>query len=374
MDLRKRFIEARQSGLYTMTELCSRFSVSRKTGYKWLGRHREGGDGGLDDRSRRPHSCPWQMPQATAEALLELRRAHPDWGPVKLLAHHRRRHTGEELPSISRVANLLKKNDLVASRRRRRTWDHPGKPTFVPRAPNELWTADFKGHFRLQSGAYCYPLTIIDRFSRKILACEALESTRTELAKPILDRLFRLHGLPAAIKTDNGTPFASTGIHGLCELNVSWIRLGIRHQRSRPGCPQDNGAHERMHRDLKRQTTRPPASTFPAQQGLFDRFVCEFNDERPHQALDGETPSSIWTPSSRPLPTQVPLPNYPGHYELRRVSNDGAFRFKCRQIFLSNALAQLNIGLEEVDDGVWAVHFYDILLARLDERTLRLQP
>lgn len=372
MDLRRQFLETRQKGLYTLTELCERFGISRKTGYKWLERHRTEGDKGLLDRSRRPHSCPWQMAPALAEELLAFRRAHPDWGPEKLLDLYSNQHPGLALPSISRVANLFHRHGLISPKRRRRSWDHPGKPTLLPTGPNELWTADFKGQFRTQNGVYCFPLTIVDRFSRKILACQALPSTRTALARPVFERLFREQGLPAAIRTDNGTPFASTGIHGLCELNVSWIQLGIRHQRSRPGCPQDNGAHERMHRDLKRQTTRPPARNLVAQQLAFDRFLDEYNLVRPHQALGGKTPATLWTPSPRHFPHRIAAPRYPGHYELRRVSNAGTFRFQRRQLFLSNALAQELIGLEEIDDGIWSIYYYDVLLARLDDRTFEI--
>jgi hypothetical protein len=227
---------------------------------------------------------------------------------------------------------------------------------------------DFKGHFRMGDGVYCYPLTIVDHFSRYILRCHGLDSVRTEGAKPVVERLFREVGLPDAIRTDNGAPFASTGIHGLCAMNVWWMKLGIVQQRIPPSSPQDNGTHERMHKDLKREATRPPGKTFRSQQGKLDDFRHRYNHIRPHESLSGRTPASVWTPSPRVYPPRVRGPEYPAHFEVRRVSHAGTFRIRSAQIFLSNALEEENVGLEEVDDGIWNIVYYETLLGRVDER------
>jgi putative transposase len=372
MDQRKKFVEAYRSRTWTMTELCDRFSVSRKTGYKWLRRAEAEGWVGLEDRSRRPHSCPWQTAQEVEQAIVEARVAHPAWGPVKILESLEKQRPQLSLPAPSTAGKLLDQWNLVTRRRSRRFWRHPSGPLLQPIAPNELMTADFKGQFRTGDGVYCYPLTIADSYSRYLLRCQALQSVSTAEARPVFERLFREMGLPQAIQTDNGAPFSATGLHGLCGLSVWWMRLGIQHQRSRPGKPQDNGRHERMHRTLKAATARPPAASHRAQQRRFDAFRHEYNEVRPHQALSGETPASLWHPSSRPYPARIPPPQYPGHFETRLVSTAGCFRFKKHVVFLSQALKQEWIGLEEVEDGIWSLHFYDVLLARLDEREMTL--
>ena len=372
MEQRREFVESRRSRAWTMVELCERFNVSRKTGYKWLRRAEAEGWAGLEDRSRRPRSCPWQTPRDVERVVVEVRVAHPSWGAGKILDYLTKWRPELSLPATSTASRLLSRWGLVEPRYRRRRWHHPSGPWLQPLAPNEVMTADFKGQFRTRDGVYCYPLTIVDSYSRYLLRCEALSSVSTAQAWPVFERLLREVGLPKAIRTDNGAPFSATGLHGLCGLSVHWMRLGIQHQRIRPGHPQDNGRHERMHRTLKAATARPPAGNQRAQQRRFDSFRAEYNEVRPHQALDGNTPASLWQPSSRPYPTHTLSPQYPGHYEKRLVSNAGCFRFKKRAVFLSQALRQEWIGLEEVDDGLWSVYFYDVLLARLDERDATL--
>ena len=373
MDERRRFVEACRSRAWTMTELCDRFSVSRKTGYKWLRRADAEGWVGVKDRSRKPKSCPWRTPVEVEAAIIAVRVAHPSWGPVKILEYLDKRRPELTLPAASTAGRLLDSRGLVSRRKARRRWRHPSGPLIEPIAPNEVVTADFKGQFRTGDGLYCYPLTIADAYSRYLLSCRALSSVRTEHARPVFERLFREIGLPQAIRTDNGAPFSSTGLHGLCGLTVWWMRLGIQHQLTRPGHPQDNGRHERMHRTLKAATARPPATSHHAQQRRFDAFRTEYNEERPHQALGGKTPADLWRPSSRPYPAVLPKPEYPAHFETRLISNAGCFRFKKQVVFLSQALKQEWIGLEEIDDGKWSVHFYDVLLARLEERSMTLQ-
>jgi len=369
MDQRMRFVTDALSDRFTMTELCERYGVSRRIGYKWLARFNEDGRRGLSDRSRRPHTCPTQIRPVLAELLCEFRRLHPDWGARKLLQVLRRRHPEiEDWPAASTAADLLARRGLVRRRRRRRERQHPGVAPIATAAPNDLWTADFKGQFRTGNGVYCYPLTIADQHTRCLLTCHGLLSTETATARPVFERAFREYGLPVAIRTDNGVPFATLAIHGLSYLNVWWMRLGIVHQRIHPGCPQENGAHERMHRTLKRRAIKPVQRTCGRQQQQFDAFRLEYNTERPHDALGGDTPGSRYTHSPRPYPERLPVPEYPGHFLVKRVTDAGTFRFQHRLLYIANALVNQHIGLEETDDGVWAIYFNTVLLATLNER------
>lgn len=368
MDERVRFIVAHQEGLYSMSELCERHEVSRQTGYKWLERYQTEGIGGLADRSHAPHHCPHRIGAEVAQALIELRRTHPRWGPITLLARLAKLRPELELPAPSTAGDLLARAGLVQPRRRRVRPAQSRGGAVRTEQPNDVWTADYKGQFRTRDGRYCYPLTIQDAHTRFLLACEALLSTRGEEAQPCFERIFREYGLPRVIRTDNGPPFASPTPLRLSRLNVWWIKLGIRPERSRPGCPQDNGRHERMHKELT-PTRFPPAEHRSAQQLKFDAVREELDFVRPHHALGLKTPAELYVPSERPMPERIPRPEYAGHCEVKRVRRQGTVRFRGREIFLSEVLAREAIALEEVADGVWSIFFYDLLLARLDERT-----
>jgi len=368
VEERERFIDDHRLGLYDMTELCARYAVSRKTGYKWLERYDSGGRPALADRSRAPHHCPHKISDTVAQLLLAARQRHPDWGPEKLLQWLEPRHPTVAWPAISTAGDLLARHGLVKKRRRRRPPYHPGVVPPVTTAPNDLWATDFKGQFRTGDRIYCYPLTVTDQHTRYLLACHGLLSTRGSGVRPIFDRLFREYGLPRAMRTDNGVPFASTSLHGLTPLNVWWLRLGIQHQRILPAHPQQNGAHERMHKTLKQGAIRPPRATLAIQQRAFNRFRQEYNDERPHQFLRGRTPSALYRSSPRAYSGTLPALEYPGHFLVKRVTNAGTIRFKTRLLYLSTALKAHRVGLEEVDDGIWSVYFCDVLLGRIDER------
>jgi putative transposase len=368
MEQRERFIRDWQLGLYIMTDLAARYGVSRKTGYKWLERFDEGGRHALGDRSRAPHRCPHRISDAMAILICDARRQHPSWGPEKLLHWLAPRHPGLELPAVSTAGDLLARRGLVKKRRRRRPHQHPGVVPSTTTHPNDLWTADFKGHFRTGDGIYCYPLTVADQHTRYLLACHGLLSTKGQGVRPVFEGLFREYGLPGAIRTDNGVPFATTGIHGLSQLNVWWMRLGIQHQRILPAHPQQNGAHERMHKTLKGEAIRPPRATLAAQQRKFNAFRREYNDERPHKTFAGRTPASLYHASRRPYTGALPPLEYPGHFLVKRITNAGTFRFKKRLLFIAKPLKQHTIGLEEVADGIWSIYFGRVLLARLDER------
>jgi len=369
MDQRLDFVRDALSERFTMVELCTRYGVSRRIGYKWLGRFAEDGKRGLHNRSRRPHTCPTAVRPVLTELVCEFRRLHPDWGARKLLKVLRGRHPEiEDWPAASTAAELLARRGLVRLRRRRRPHQHPGVVAIATSAPNDLWTADFKGQFRTGNGVYCYPLTIADQHTRFLLSCHGVLSTETAVARPVFERAFREYGLPRAIRTDNGVPFATAALHGLSHLNVWWMRLGIAHQRIHPGCPQENGAHERMHRTLKRCAVKPVQRTCAAQQKQFDAFRREYNTDRPHEALQLETPANRYVVSSRPYPARLPTIEYPGHFLVKRVTDAGTFRFQHRLLYIANALVDQYIGLEETDDGVWAIYFNTVLLATLNER------
>jgi transposase InsO family protein len=372
MSRRLEFVEDAQRGLYAMTELCARYGISRRVGYKWLARYEADGVDGLADQRRVAHAHPHRMPAEIAAALLACRGAHPTWGPRKLLAYLARRHPRTAWPAASSVGALLKREGLVRVRRRRPAPGHPGPPTAPMDVPNATWTADFKGQFRTGDGAYCYPLTICDGYSRYLLACRGLPSVETAGARPVFERLFREHGLPTRIRSDNGVPFATSALGRLSQLSAWWIKLGIAPELTEPSSPQQNGQHERMHRTLKAEATKPAKATLRAQQRRFDAFQREYNTERPHEALGNATPADHYTTSPRPYPRRLADPEYPGHFQVRYVSRNGGVRWHNRWVNVSHVLAEEYVGLEEVADGIWSVYFGPVLLGRFDERDLRI--
>jgi len=304
MRERMRFVLDAEGELFTMTELCERYGISRMTGHKWVRRFREDGVGGLGDRSRAPEHCPHRTDAAVVGALVEARHRHPNWGARKLILWVARRQPGLRLPAASTAGDILKRLGLVKDRRRRRHLPHPGRPIAEGSYANQLWSADFKGQFKTRDGIYCYPLTVTDSFSRYLLGCRSQLTTATIPTKKNFERVFRAYGLPEAIRTDNGTPFsAATAISRLSRLSVWWIRLGIRPELIQPSHPEQNGRHERMHRTLKAETTRPPAANARAQQRIFDFFREEFNTERPHERLGNQTPGSFYQPCSATIRT-----------------------------------------------------------------------
>ena len=303
-DERMKFVRDFESGHWSMTELCERYGVTRPTGYKWVARHRASGARGLVERSRAPHTGPHRTSDDVEALVVEARRQY-GWGAKKLLQVLRTRHPALPWPARSTLNEVLDRHHLLRKKRRRRKWAHPGATALATDHPNQVWPADFKGQFKTGDGQYCYPLTVTDHFSRARLVCRGLDSVKTSLVRPVFRALFRDVGLPDAIRTDNGAPFASTGIHGVSSLNVWWMQLGIVHQRITPASPQENGQHERMHRELKRETARPAAHTRRAQQRRFERFRQRYNDERPPEGIGDRTPTSLWTPSTRVYPERI---------------------------------------------------------------------
>ncbi len=372
MEQRIRFLEDYQRRFYSVSELAERFSISRKTAYKWIDRYRNVGEQGFTELSRRPQRSPQQTPKEITDALLSVRKAHPHWGPRKLLAVVQRRHRYWGLPSVATVARLLEKNHLIAPRRRYRR-AHPGCPKYQAAVPNEIWAADYKGQFRLKDGTYCFPLTVSDLYSRFLLGCDAHPRISEALTMRYFAYLFRTYGLPQRIRTDNGVPFASNALARLSKQSVWWIKLGIYPELIEPGKPQQNGVHERMHWTLKQEATIPPEATLEAQQHRFDLFREEYNTERPHEALQMASPVELYRRSDALIPQRFEPYDYPGNYLVRRVSRCGTIRVLENQIFVSQALNEEFVGLEEVDNGIYDVFFCFYHIGRYNWRLNRME-
>jgi putative transposase len=372
MDQNIQFIADYRRRTLSITELCALYGVSRQTGSKWIERSLTSGPPALEDRSRTPCSRPHQTPQHVLEAIIEVRCRHPAWGAKKRLSILHTRHPRWSLPGRSTVCDILRRRGLVPKTRHRRLIGHPGKPTTLIAAPNEVWSADFKGQLTTGDVLYCYPLTVADGDRRVLLGCQALSSTRVAEAKPVFTRLFKEFGLPKRIRTDNGVPCATNTLGRLSQLSAWWVRLGIFPACIEPGTPQQNGRHERMHRTLKAETTRPPARTRRAQQRTFDRFREEFNGQRPHEALDMPPPASCDDPSPRQMPNSLPPLAYPDRFEVRDVSANGGIRWHHQWVNVSHTCIGEYVGLEDIDDGIWNVSFGPLTLGRLLERHLRI--
>ena len=375
MEERMRFVVECRSGNWSMAEVCRRCGISRKTGYKWLERYGEGDVEGLKDRARAPWSHPNAVDAATEHEILAFKRAHILWGPGKLLAKLQEREPQRTWPAASTIGDMLKRHGLVVRRRKRNHATSSSQPLAHCAGANDVWCADFKGWFRTGDGKRCDPLTITDASSRFILCCQAMSGkTGFFEVKPLFEATFRAVGLPRALRTDNGPPFASTGLGGLSRLSVWWIRLGITPERIQPGKPQENGRHERMHRTLKQATANPPQPNHRAQQRTFDHFVEEFNYERPHEALGQQPPASHYQPSPRIFPSRLPeLPSYPDPWETRNVRGAGQMKWRGHDVCISQALVGQCIGLKPIDDGLWEIYFAHLPLAIFDERRLRVK-
>jgi transposase InsO family protein len=372
MDERLRFVGRLLDG-EAMTDLCREFGISRKTGYKIFDRYKECGLEALSDRSRRPVHYANQLPAQIESLIVSLKNNKPHWGARKIHEMLVRRLAGDvRVPARSTIHAVLDRHGLVKrmGRPRRRA---SGTPLSEGAAPNALWCADFKGEFKLGNGHYCYPLTVTDHASRFLLLCEALDSTREELAITAFERLFRDRGLPHAIRSDNGVPFASpNALFNLSKLSVWWLRLGVDIERIKPGRPQQNGRHERMHLTLKREATRPPGMNSLQQQARFDAFVSEFNTERPHEALAMKCPAELYLPSTHPY-DGLPDVDYPLHDRDVLVTACGRICMHRKKINISTVLAGQRLGIKEVDDGIWLVSFmsYDLGYIDLEQRTLQ---
>jgi len=373
MEERLRFVARLLEG-EGMSDVCREFGISRKTGYKIFNRYKDDGLEALTDRSRRPVRYANQLPAPVEAMIVSCKKNKPHWGARKIRELLVKRLAGDvRVPAKSTVHAVLDRHGLVAHARKRQRHRAEGTTLSQALLPNDLWCADFKGEFKLGNGQYCYPLTVTDQTSRYLLCCEAFESTREQGVFDAFRRLFAERGLPAAIRSDNGLPFASpNGLYNLSKLSVWWLRLGIALERIRPGRPQQNGRHERMHLTLKQEATRPAGRSILQQQARFDAFVSEFNEERPHEALDMKVPADLYTVSSRAY-QGLPEINYPFHDREALVTNCGRICIYRKKINISTVLAGQKLGIKEVDDGIWLVSFmhYDLGYIDLEQRTLQ---
>jgi putative transposase len=372
MDERLKFIAHLLKG-EKMAVLCRQFSISRKTGYKILKRYNDSGLQGLTDRSRRPYRHANQLPFQIETLIVRLKQDKPSWGAPKIRERLARLYPDVHTPAISTVHAVLDRHGLVKPRMRRRN-KAEGTALSHPCQPNDLWCADYKGEFMLTNRRYCYPLTISDFASRYLIACEALSTTKEAYAFSVFEAVFKEYGLPRAIRTDNGVPFASpNALFGLSKLSVWWLRLGIEIERIKPGNPQQNGRHERMHLTLKLETAKPAADNFLKQQGKFDDFIDCYNNERPHQALNMQCPAERYVPSARAY-QGLPELDYPFHDKTVTVTTCGRICFNRQKVNLSLVFAGQKVGIKQITDRIWLVSFIHYDLGYFDDETCRLEP
>ena len=372
VDERARFIFEYERDERTMSELCASYGVARETGYVWLRRYRERGLAGLVELNRAPRRHPNQTARANERAVVELRQAHMRWGPRKLKHVLERDQPGQVWPAASTIGELLKREGLVVARKKARPTPPYSEPLAHADGPNRVWCADFKGWFRTADGERIDPLTLSDAHSRYLLRCQAVPKADTERVRAIFEAAFREYGMPCAIRTDNGPPFASRALLGLSRLAVWWMKLGIVAERIEAGHPEQNGRHERMHRTLKQETASPAAANRRAQQRAFDRFRQEYNEVRPHEALDMQTPAAVYRSSPRAYPARLPEPEYGGAMLVRSVHPHGHIRWKKHEIFLSEVLRGERVGLLPLDERWFTIYFMQFPLARFDSHKLRI--
>ena len=372
MDERLKFIARLLDG-EKMAVVCRQFNISRKTGYKILTRYQGSGLEGLTDRSRRPYRQANQLPFQIEKLIVRLKQEKPSWGAPKIRERLARLHPDVHKPAISTVHAILDRHGLVKPRKGRRN-KATGTALSNADQPNDLWCADYKGEFMLSDKRYCYPLTVSDFTSRYLIACEALSTTKEAYAFTVFENAFKEYGLPSAIRTDNGVPFASpNALFNLSRLSVWWLRLGIEIERIKPGNPQQNGRHERMHLTLKLETTKPAGANFLQQQGKFDQFLHCYNNERPHQALNMQCPADLYVPSTRPY-KGLPELDYPFHDKTVTVTTCGRICFNRQKINLSLVFAGQNVGVKQISDSIWLVSFMNYDLGYFDDETCRLEP
>jgi transposase InsO family protein len=364
---REEFIRHWLKNEFSMNELCDHYGISRKSGYKWVERFMYEGFEGLQDRSRAPHHHPNAVDKGTARAIITVKKRFPHWGPRKLLARLLQVHPHRQWPAASTIGEILKREGFVEPRKRRRRTPPATRPFGSCEAPNQVWCADFKGHFMV-NGRYCYPLTISDAYSRYLLRCEPLKDCKTQSVKRVFESAFEQYGLPERIRTDNGTPFASRSAGGLSALSVWWVLLGIYPERIDPGKPQQNGRHERMHRTLKHHTAKPPKKSWKAQQLAFEEFQHEYNELRPHEALGQTTPASHYERSRIQYNPLLSDPEYPLEFVLRRGDCYGRINFLRDNFVLGRPFARQSIGLEPLSGGRWDVWFGPIYLGQIVHR------
>jgi transposase InsO family protein len=374
MDERIEFVGGYLREAVPFTDLCAEVGISRKTGYKWIRRYEGEGPAGLIERSRARHSQAHRTPSDQVERLIQLRRQY-HWGPRKLKDRAETLWPDEHWPAASTIGTILCCKGLVKPRRKPRPKATPSPhPLIEPQAPNELWTIDFKGQFRLGNRRFCFPLTLVDDYSRFILRCDGVSRVSREQILPSLRAAFRCYGMPQAIRSDNGPPFATNGIAGLSKLGIWWKKLGIHQERIHPGHPEENGRHERMHRSLKAEVLHVIQPTMHQQQRAFDRWRSDFNEIRPHEGLDDRKPAQVYERSTRGFSRAEQPASYPADYAIRQVRQNGSIKWHSKLIFVSSALAGEPLGLKQIDEHRWSVFFTDLKIGMMDTELMKVLP
>lgn len=373
MDQKIQMISNWLSGEYSITELSRIHEVSRKTLYKWIERYEADQESGLRERGRRPLTMPRATPPELVAEILASKSQHEHWGSRKLLAWLRSHQPEKSWPAASTTSDILKRHGMVHARHKRHHTSPYSAPFLKSNQPNEVWCADFKGQFRLGEGHLCYPLTLTDSYSRYLLGCWGLAHPAYLPTRSYFERAFREYGLPSAIRTDNGVPFASVGLGGLSSLSMWFIKLGIHPERIEKGHPEQNGRHERMHRTLKAEAVSPPRKSMNEQQRAFDRFRAGYNNDRPHEALGQKPPASIYLRSRREYPGKLPEIEYPQSFSVRQVKANGCFKWQDRELYLSGALAGERIGLKAIDNGTWRIYFSFQPIGIMEEKNLSIK-
>lgn len=371
---RQKFMKALMTKRLTVTEACRQFGISRKTGYKVIARHAELGLAGLRDASRAPKTHPNQSLPEVEAAILRVRKAHPTWGSKKILATLDRERPDESWPARSTIDAILHRAGVVEPRGVRRRRQPTAPPVIEANAPNDVWSMDYKGWFRVGDGTRCDPLTVNDVFSRASLTCQAMVSPKSEDVRRRLEETFAAFGLPRFMLSDGGPPFGSTGLGRLSRLGVWLVRLGVVPILIEPGRPDQNGRHERFHETLKAETVSPPSGSIRAQQASFNRFQQSYNEERPHEALAMKTPAEVYELSPRPMPAELPEHSYADGFEPRSVRRDGSIKWDGELVFVGEAFAGEIVGIRVLDEGLWHVHLGPLRLGVLHGRSRTIVP
>ncbi len=374
MDERIEFIGHYLSGDLSVTELCAQAGISRRVGHKWIRRYEHEGPSGLQERSRARHHQAHRTPADQVKRIVTARKRF-GWCASKLKAYLQNRWPHESWPAASTIGDILGREGLIKPRPKRRLKAMPSRlPLIEPQAPNELWTIDFKGQFQLGNRRWCFPLTLVDDYSRYVLCCDGVSKVSREQILPSLRKAFRRYGLPQYIRSDNGPPFATNGVVGLSKLGVWWTKLGIRQERIHPGKPQQNGRHERMHRTLKQEALAVIQADMPQQQRALNRWRKNFNEIRPHQALDNRPPTQLYQPSARAYRQPPAEVSYPSDYAVRKVRKQGSFKWHSKLLFISEALIGEPLGLKQIDDHRWHIYFIDLKIAMMDTELMKVLP
>jgi transposase InsO family protein len=368
MNIKIELIKDWDAGHFSVTDLSHKYGISRPTVYKWLGRYNRYGIEGLKERSRSPRHCPHRTSRKIIDLVIQEKLKNRKRGPRKVRAQIKRKYPELDLPAVSTIGYWLKKEGLVEQRKKRLHVPPYTEPFSECKEPNDVWSIDYKGQFHMQNGRICYPLTVSDNYSRFLLGCKALKGPRYDPTRRFMESIFREYGLPEAMRSDNGTPFAGRCIGGLSRLMVWWILLGIIPERIRKGCPQENGRHERMHRTLKSDALNPVACNLREQQKAFDVYRHDYNNDRPHESLNDKTPSDYYKKSSRPYVENPHPPEYDNNYLVRQVRHCGEIKFVGKRFYLTELLAGQPVGLREIEDGLWQIQFSFYVLGSIDLR------